>query len=108
MVKLIALYKKPENLEEFERNYFESHLPLASKIPGLLRAEISRISGGPAGDPEYFLMAELYFESLDALNQGMASEAGKAAGKNLRSFAKDIVTMMVGEVEERIPAPVGS
>lgn len=105
--KLVALYKKPANTAEFEQKYFEEHLPLAQKMPGLQRWEVSRMVGSPMGDAEYYLMAELYFENIDALKTAMSSPEGKAAGKNIMSFAKDVVTMMFAEVEEKVPALAG-
>lgn len=106
MVKLVALYKKPENIEEFEDKYYNSHLPLANKMPGLKKVEISKMTGAPMGDAPYYMMAELYFESMSDLNTAMTSEEGKAAAKNLMGFAKDIVTMMFAEVDEKVPAKV--
>ncbi len=104
MVKLIALYKKPENVQEFDQHYFQTHLPLASKIPGLQRTEVARIIGSPAGESEYYLLAEMYFEDMDALKAGMSSPEGKAAGKDVMGFAKDLVYMMFADVEEKVPA----
>ena len=40
MVKLIALYKKSADPEEFERHYTSVHTPLVRKYPGLRRLEI--------------------------------------------------------------------
>ena len=107
MVKLIALYKKPENTEEFDKRYFEGHVPLANKMPGLRRVEVSRVVGAPAGEADYYLMAELYFDDMDALKAAMTSPEGKAAAKDVMTFAKDIVSMMFAEVEEKVPATVG-
>jgi len=36
---------------------------------------------------------------MDSLNEGMASAEGKAAGRDLMSFAKEYVVMMYGEVK---------
>lgn len=100
MVKLIAMYKTPADVEDFEKHYFEVHMPLIYKMPGLLKTEISRISGMPGQDAKYHIMAEMYFENMDKLNESMASPEGKAAGKDLMSFAKDYVFMMFGEVKD--------
>jgi uncharacterized protein (TIGR02118 family) len=102
MVKFIALYKTPANPAEFDKRYFDEHLPIANKIPGLVRCEVSKIVGSPMGDSEYYLMAQLYFETMDALKAGMSSPEGKAAGKDVMMFAKDIVTFMFAE--EKVPA----
>jgi len=105
MVKLVALYKKPANQKEFDDNYFNTQLPLANKMPGLRRVELWRVAGTPMGDSEYYLMAELFFDNLDAAKAAMASPEGRAAGKNLMGFAKELVYMMYAEVQE-VPATV--
>ncbi len=104
MVKLVALYKKPENPAEFDKRYFEGHIPIADKMPGLRGMKISRMVGSPSGDCQYYLMAELYFDDMDALKAAMSSPEGKAAGKDIMSFARDIVTMMFAEEQEKVPA----
>lgn len=98
MVKLVALYRQPENPADFDRQYFETHVPLAMKMPGLVRGEIARVAGAPMGDAPYYMIAELYFNDLAALNAAMASPEGKAAAKNLMGFAAKLVTMFFAEV----------
>jgi uncharacterized protein (TIGR02118 family) len=61
MVKLIALYKTPADSADFDNQYFNTHIPLTMKMPGLLKAEVSRVTGAPMGTAEYYMMAELYF-----------------------------------------------
>lgn len=98
MVKLTALYRAPEHKEEFLQKYTGEHLPLAKQMPGLIKAEVYNMKG--LGGNKYFLCAELYFDNEDALNAAMASPEGKAAAKNLMSFAKDYVEMYVSELTE--------
>ena len=104
MVKLIALYKNPANSKEFDQHYFKDHVPLASKIPGLRKMEVLRVSGAPQGDSEYYLVAELTFDDMDALKAAMSSPEGKAAAKNLMGFAKDLVTMMFAQPDQTVPS----
>jgi uncharacterized protein (TIGR02118 family) len=104
MVKFIALYKTPADKAAFDKRYFEQHVPICHKIPGLKRVEISKIVGSPAGQSEYYLICEMYFDNMEAMKAGMASPEGKESGKDVMSFAKDIVTFMFAEVEERVPA----
>ena len=99
MVKLIALYKTPADIVQFEKHYFEVHMPLVEKIPGLLKSELSKLSGLPGQESKFYMMAEMYFDNMDRLNEGMASPEGKAAGRDLMSFAKEYVVMMYGEVK---------
>jgi uncharacterized protein (TIGR02118 family) len=68
--------------------------------------EVSKIQGSPAGESEWYLIAELYFDSMDALKAALSSPEGKAAGKNVMSFAKDLVTMIFAE-EEKVAVGAG-
>jgi len=101
MVKFIALYRKPQNVKEFDEHYDSIHTPLVLKMPGLRKLEITRISGAPIGDSKYYLHAEMYFDSIDAMNASNASPEGRATAKDLMSFASDLVTLFYGEVEEK-------
>ena len=98
MVKLIALYRKPQDTTAFDEHYDNVHTALVLKMPGLRKLEITRISGAPIGESKYYLMAEMYFDSLDAMNAANASPQGRATAKDLMSFAADIVTLFYGEV----------
>ncbi len=97
MVKLIALYKKPEDVQAFDQAYFDTHIPLVKKVPGLERVDISRITGTAFGQSDLYLIAELYFRDQEAMDRAMASPENRAAGKNLMGFAKDVVTMVFAQ-----------
>ncbi len=94
MVKLVALYRKPADPAAFDQAYFQTHVPLVKKIPTLRRVDVSRITGAPRGEPEYYLMAEMYFDDKAALDAAMASTENMEAGKNLMGFARGLVTFM--------------
>lgn len=100
MVKLIALYRTPDDISEFDAHYFKVHLPLITKIPGLQKVEITKIQGAPLGETPYHAMAEMYFESMEAMNAGNASPEGKAAARDLMTFGAKYVTLFFGEVEQ--------
>lgn len=98
--KLIALYKQPPDAKEFDKRYFGEHIALAMKMPGIQLIEVSRVLGAPGGEPAYYLMAELYFPDMETLQNGLRSPEGNAAGKNVMSFAGELVTMMFAEVHK--------
>jgi uncharacterized protein (TIGR02118 family) len=100
MIKLIALYQQPADVEAFEHHYATVHLKLVEKIPGIRKTEWTRITASPGGAAPYYMMFEMYFDNMDAYKQAMRSEENKAAGADLMSFAKDIVTLMVAESYE--------
>lgn len=98
MAKLIALYKHPENKEEFDHHYFNVHAPITAKIPGLREMKVTKFTGSPmGGEGKYYLMCEMVYDSLEDLQQGVSSPEGKASGKDLMGFARDLVTLMIGE-----------
>lgn len=100
MIKLIALYRKPEDPEGFDKHYDTIHTPLVRKYPGLRKLEITRITGAPIGDSKFHLMAEMYWDTLREMEQSLASPEGRAVTKDLMSFAAPIVTVFHGEVKE--------
>src|SRR6476619_4153755 len=99
MIKLVALFKRPEDMESFNRHYDDTHAPLMSKVPGLERMEVTRNLKSFRGEPDYYLIAEMYFRDKEAFDAAMASEENRAAGKDLMSFAREYVTMVYGEVD---------
>ncbi len=96
MSKLIALYKHPPDPSAFEQAYFDTHLPLIARLPGLKKTVITRLTRTLMGEA-YYLMAEMYFEDVNALKNAMKSPEMAAAGENLNSFAAGLVTLHFGE-----------
>jgi len=87
---MVVIYKKPADAEAFEKHYFETHIPLAKKIPGLRKYEVSR---GPitalAGPTDVHLIGTLYFDDFDEMKKGFASPEGQAAAADRRTYAPD-------------------
>ncbi|WP_434722082.1 EthD family reductase [Mesorhizobium sp. RIZ17] len=90
MAGMVVIYKQPADPEAFDRHYFGTHIPLAKKIPGLRKYEVSQ---GPittvAGPSDVYLIGTLHFDDLDTMKKGMASAEGKAAGADRRLYAPD-------------------
>jgi len=99
MIKLVALFKRPEDASAFDEHYEQVHAPLMQKVPGLTRMEVTRNIQAFRGEPEYYLVAEMYFADKESFDAAMASEENRAAGKDLMSFARQYVTMFYGEAE---------
>ena len=101
MVKLIALYTRPADVEAFEQHYNEVHAPLIRQVPGLRKLVVNTVWGAPRGEPAYYKIAEMWFDDRAAFDTAMASPENRAAGKDLMSFARDYVTMLfVDSTEE--------
>lgn len=96
MPKLIALYKHSQDPQAFDEAYFKTHLPLITQVPGYRDSRITRFTGAPRGEPEYYLMAEMEFDDLE---RAMTSQEMAAAGKNLADFAPGLFTLLYGQEE---------
>src|SRR5438132_641466 len=100
MIKLIALYKKPEDGDAFEQHYTQVHMPPIRQVPHMRHAATYKVWGAPRGEPAYYRIAEMWFDDRAGFDAAMASAENRAAGKDLMSFARDVVTMVFVESEE--------
>ena len=100
MVKLVALFRLPENSKEFDDVFSASVVPLLRQIPGLVRLELTNVTGAPFGESKFHLMAELYFLDRQTLDAAMASKEGKSVAKGLLRFASEVSSLFHGEVSE--------
>ncbi len=99
MIKLIALYRRPDDEAAFLRHYRETHLPLVQRTPGLMRTVLQRVTADAlGGEPPYFLVAEMHFPDRATYETAMRSPENRAAGRDLMSFAGGLVTLLVTEV----------
>ena len=105
MHTLTAIYRAPENREEFDKHYIEIHSPLAAKMEGLRRMEVTWVEKmlTPANNTlssAPHLICTMYFDSAEALNESMKSPNSRAAAKDLMGFAGPLVSMVIGKTEE--------
>ena len=97
--KLTVLYGHPTNPEAFEKYYAATHLPIAGKMTGFTRVELSKGLPGPdGGKPAFYRMAEFWFESASALQACMGSAEGRATSADLSNFATGGVTLLVSKL----------
>ena len=100
MAKLIVLYRKPANPDEFNDYYFNIHVPIAKQIPGITAYEVSEGPvATPQGDSSWHLVATLGFATMDALQAAFASPEGQRAAADLANFADGGAELLI--VNER-------
>jgi uncharacterized protein (TIGR02118 family) len=94
MIKLIALLKRKPGLtrEEFADRWLNDHIKLSSKMPGLRGYRVNiAINHQPDGDgiePIYDGTAELWWDSVEAMEAAFDSQEGKIAGEDADQFAE--------------------
>ncbi len=88
MARLLVMYKTPRDTAAFDKHYFEKHVPLAKKIPGLRKYEVSQGPVvNPMGGSNYHLVAILHFDDTAAIQNAFASAEGQAAVADVQTFA---------------------
>ena len=96
MAQLVAMYKTPKDTGAFDKHYFDKHVALAKKIPGLRKYEVSRGAvATPAGPSGYHLVAILQFDDAAAIHDALASPQGQAAVADVGLFATGGVDIRV-------------
>jgi uncharacterized protein (TIGR02118 family) len=85
--RLMVSYGTPEDPETFDAYYRDIHTPLALKQPGVLALTVGRPRSLDPSHTVPYLVADLDFESEQAMHETLASPEGRAAAKDLANFA---------------------
>jgi len=96
-MKLLALYATPKDIDAFEKAYFDTHLPLIEKVPGLQHVKVLHINRVVVGTRAPFMITEMDFADSDARKTAMKSPEMAAAGENLDTFAAGLYTLCFAE-----------
>ena len=98
MAVLIALYGTPDDAVAFDQYYFQTHVPIAKRVPGLRSYQVTR---GPVLSPnapsKWYLIAMLTFDSMQAIQSAIASPEGQATAADLANFATGGVELLFGD-----------
>ena len=101
MTTLLALYRRPDGgadaLATFLRRYHAEHLPLVAATPGLRSTRVQRVDQALGGETDLVLITAMDFDDRAALDAGLASDAMRQAGRNLREIAPGLSTLLVLE-----------
>jgi uncharacterized protein (TIGR02118 family) len=101
MTTLLVLYRRPQGGPDaqatFERRYAEEHLPLVARTPGLRATRVRRVTEALGAETDLVLVTSMEFADRVALDEGLASDAMRAAGRNLREIAPGLATFLVLE-----------
>lgn len=101
MARLVVMYHTPTDPAAFDAHYFSTHVPLAKKIPGLRKYDVSSGPiGTPAGPSKVHLIATLHFDDMAAIQSAFASPEGQAAAADVQSFAAGKVDMLFSDTRD--------
>jgi len=107
MTTLLALYRRPaggdDALATFQRRYAAEHLPLVAQTPGLRATRVQRVTEALGSETDLVMVTAMDFDDRAALDAGLASDAMRAAGRNLREIAPGLATLLVLEDASDLP-----
>ncbi len=101
MTTLLALFRRPEGGDEalatFLRRYHEEHLPLVAQTPGLRATRVQHVKEALGTETDLVVITAMDFDDRASLDAGLASDAMRQAGRNLREIAPNHFTLLVLE-----------
>jgi uncharacterized protein (TIGR02118 family) len=95
MATLIVLYGHPVDGFVFDRYFTDIHLPVANKIPGVRALSYGHVQSADDSASEYYLSAQVVFDSLEDLQAGMGSPEGQATAADVANFATGGATTFI-------------
>lgn len=99
MHKLVILIETPEDEKAFDEAWPE-FLHKSEQMPGLRRETSSRVEHFIFGNYQPWLLHELFFDSVDAIQSAMSSPEGQAAGQVLQQITSGRVALVVADHKE--------
>lgn len=87
MHKLVVLYSTPADPDHFRDYYVTKHLPLVTKMPGLLAWRYSFDVEATDGAAPYFAIFEADFADAAAMAASRASQEGRRAAADVANYA---------------------
>ena len=101
MAEIVVMYKTPKDPAAFDQYYAETHVPLAKKMPGLRKFQVSQGPvATPAGPSAFHLIAILTFDNMAAIQKAFGSAEGHAAAGDLPKFASGGADMLLFDTRE--------
>jgi uncharacterized protein (TIGR02118 family) len=101
MAQVVVLYKTPKDQAAFDKHYAETHIPLAKKMPGLRKFQVSQGPVvTPAGPSGIHLVAILSFDNMAAVQSAFGSAEGKATAADVPKFASGGADIMFFDTKD--------
>lgn len=99
MHKLVIWIEEPDDWAIFDETW-PQFLRHAESMPGLRREVTCRVDSVLYGRGDIALIHELYFDTLQALQEAMNSPSGSAAGRILQSMTGGRMTLFFADHKE--------
>ena len=87
MHKMVVLYPQPADPDHFRDYYVTNHLPLATRLPGLLAWRYSFDVAATHGQAPYFAVFEAEFADAAAMTASRSSPQGRQVAADVANYA---------------------
>jgi uncharacterized protein (TIGR02118 family) len=94
MHKVVVLYPKPDNPEQFKSYYRDKHLPIAKTMPGLRAFSYGYPQTMDGSEPQHFCIFIGEFDSFDALQAAAGSPEGQKTIADIANYSPKGATML--------------
>ena len=98
--KILVLFGKPQNPQQFDEQYWKEHVPIAKQMPGLKKYTVNKVVAAPRGRPAFYQVVELEFDNMENLKKALDSQAGKDSGRHAVKMATGGITFLYAEPKE--------
>lgn len=94
-MKLVVLYPQPKDVQKFNSDYNEHILFLNKKLN--MPADMTAFVSGPFGEPAYYKMWVMPFDSQEALNAALSTPEFQAVAADVNRISNGgAPTLMIG------------
>ncbi|MFI5913590.1 EthD family reductase [Dactylosporangium sp. NPDC051541] len=98
MHKLVVLYPEPADPDHFRHYYVTTHLPLVTRLPGLLAWRYSLDVTATPGQTPYFAVFEADFADAEAMTAARTSPQGRQVTADVPNYTTASPTVIHYEV----------
>lgn len=84
MIRMLVLYPRPTDPEAFDQHYRNHHVPLAKRLPGVVRYAASWEVAALRGASDVYLAAEVDWRDRSSMEADFASDLGKELAEDMR------------------------
>ena len=101
MHRITITYDAPADPAAFDAHYRDTHVPIASRAPGVRRYLVSHPRG--LGSDAPYLVAELWFDDAESMKAALKSPEMAEATRDAATFDVGSMVIATGEVEDVLP-----
>ncbi|WP_205245057.1 EthD family reductase [Leifsonia tongyongensis] len=101
--RVIVGYRQPSDPAAFDEYFRTTHVPITSRMPGIVRMSAGRTESFDGSTPEFYEVAQILFESKDSAVAAVGSPEGQAAAADIGNFADGGFVILFSPEEVSFP-----